>query len=82
VDAYANVTLDSVSALKFAVEHILTKSWSNSSSHVFFTINYLLEDNSLDFLLIADDDTYVNLPLLMSFLHENQSITPVNKNVN
>ena len=42
VDAYENVTLDSVSALKF--------------------VNSMPFKNNLDFVLLGDDDTYINIP--------------------
>ncbi len=42
VDAYENVTLDSVSALKF--------------------VNSFPFKNNLDFVLLGDDDTYINIP--------------------
>ncbi len=61
VDSYWNVTLDSVSGLKIA------NSWRNLSG----------SDTDLDFVLLGDDDTYVNIPSLWSMLYEEKSINKV-----
>ncbi len=58
VDSYENVTLDTISALKFA----RTADFSPFGPP--------------DYVVIADDDTYINVPKLWSLLYEDDVITP------
>ncbi len=55
VDSYWNVTLDSVSAIKFAREWRQYSHNKNASS-------------KLEFVVLGDDDTYINVPSLWSRL--------------
>ena len=56
-DSYLNITMDTVSALKFA----LGVKWPNQMTP--------------DFLVIADDDTYVNIPMLRQMLFQDNIIS-------
>lgn len=60
VDSYENVTLDTISCLKFA-RHI----------------EFGGEQFEPDFLIIGDDDTYINIPNLMSLFYEEKEIMKV-----
>ena len=57
VDSYENVTLDTVSALKFA----LSWPWEEEP----------------EFVVVGDDDTYVNVPRLMDLLYNTGRMTKV-----
>lgn len=58
VDTYKNVTMDTLSSLKF----FLNWNWNG---------------NQPDFLAIADDDTYVNVPAMWNVLFEDRIINKV-----
>ncbi len=58
VDAYWNVSLDSVSALKFSLALIDASV-------------------DLDFVLLGDDDTFVNIPALWGLLYDEKKIDRV-----
>ena len=60
LDCYENVTLDTVSCLKFALSG--------------FT-----PDSRPDFVVIGDDDTYINVPMLWALLYEEKAIKPDSK---
>ena len=58
VDTYKNVTMDTLSSLKF----FLNWNWKGDQP---------------DFLAIADDDTYVNVPAMWNVLFEDRIINKV-----
>ena len=63
VDSYENVTLDMITALKFASNH----HWQPDDS----------EESQPDFLVIGDDDTYINIPVLWGILYEEKQLNKV-----
>ena len=58
VDSYTNVTLDTVSVLKF----VKAWPWANGVP---------------DYIIVGDDDTYVNVPNLWSLLYVEGKMKPV-----